>query len=191
MQVEFISFPDDRDWLKVRNNALFTQRKSTEKPPTSLMKTRLLASEHSPIYDLWYTWQFIDLPYWIAMHLRTHHIECHHYISTQRNDIYGAYDRRKAPQDSLVNHRISANAMEIMTISRKRLCTNASLETRQTWQMFLDVLKDVTPELYNLCVKPCVYRSGICSEYKQCGFNKTKKFQEELQKYLQNFKNIE
>ena len=174
MNVNIIYTPTEEDWLRARNNALTTQRKQSDKIPSSELKKRMIISEHSPIRDLKVVWEWIDLPYWVSVHLTRHKIGIDHYVSSQRNDIQKLYDRRKASQDSPVNHRCSANFQAILNISRARLCLNASTETRAAWNLFLEELFDYEPELVGLCVKPCIYRNGICPEvFKPCGYNKT------------------
>jgi hypothetical protein len=185
MEVKLIKYPTDEDWLIARNNALTTQRKESNIIPSAKLKTKFLFSEHSPIRSLEFIWEWIDLPYWQSVHFVRHHEGITHFVSSQRNDIQFEYDRKKAPQDSPVTHRCIANAQTILNISKARKCTNASLETRQAWQMFLDAIQPVAPELVSLCVKPCIYRNGICPEvFKTCGFNKTEKFQAEMRDYL-------
>ena len=109
--------------------------------------------------------------------------------SSQRNDIQREYDRRKAPQDSPVNHRCIGNAAAIINISQKRLCLTASSETRIAWGMFLRELQEVSPEIVQLCVKPCVFRNGICPEvFSDCRWNHTDNFKKELSDYVKLFK---
>jgi hypothetical protein len=187
-EIEVIKYPLDEDWILVRNNALETQRKQSTKVPSSELKTRFLVSEHSPIRSLVFVWRWIDLPYWVSVHFVRHHIGIEHYVSSQRNDIQKLYNRKQAPQDAPVNHRCVANAQELINMSKARTCTNASLETRQAWGLWLDALKDIAPELHALCVPPCIYRNGLCPEvFKPCGYNHTKKFEIELQKYVVKF----
>jgi hypothetical protein len=171
--------------LIARNNALATHRQESFKVPSSKLKTKLLFSEHSPIRTLEYIWEWKDLPYFVSVHFVRHHEGVTPFVSSQRNDIQHEYDRRKAPQDSPVNHRCVANAQAILNISKARCCFCASQETRDAWKMFLDTLQPLSPELVTLCVKPCVYRNGICSEvFSKCSFNKSSVFNVELQKYL-------
>jgi thymidylate synthase ThyX len=168
---------------------LISHRKESDKVPSSKLKLKYLASGHSPIYGLQYTWQWNNLPYWIAMHFKTHHVGIHQITSSQRNDIQREYDRRKAPQDALVNHRCVANAAAIINVSQKRLCLTASNETRKAWGMFLEELGKVSPEIVKLCVKPCVFRNGLCPElFSECRWNHTEKFQEEVYEYKKIFK---
>lgn len=187
--VNLISWPTDDDWVLCRNNALATQRKSSTKPPSSAWKTKILIAEHSPIRSLEFSWEWIDLPYWISVHFVRHHEGITHYVSSQRNDIQKLYDRRKAPQDSPVNHRCVANAQALLNISKARTCFNASLETRNAWNMLLDALRPQAPELVALCVPPCIFRNGICPEvFKQCGYNETRVFDAKLGEYLEILK---
>lgn len=189
MKIVIASAPTESDWIRTRNNALFTQRKSSDKAVPSSLKTKFLVSEHSPIYTLHWTVEFYDIPYWVSNQLVRSHEGFVPFVSSQRNDIQKEYDRRKAPQDSLVNVCWEGNAEAILTISRKRLCLTASSETRQLWESFLEELKIVSPELYSLCVKPCIYRNGICPEiFSKCRYNQSEKFKQEADEYRKMFK---
>jgi hypothetical protein len=188
MEIKFLKYPGDDDWLDVRNAALSTRREESDVVPSSELRKKFLMSEHTPIRLLVYTWDFIDIEYWVAMHFRTHHEGLLHFISSQRNDVQKQYDRRKAPQDAPVNYRVSANAQAILNISKARLCLKASKETRQAWEMFVEELGGVSPELASLCVPHCVYRGGICPEvFSSCEYNNTSKFLKELKVYEDGF----
>jgi hypothetical protein len=188
MNLNFIKYPSDDDWLIARNNALTTQRKRSRMTPSSELRTMFLLSEHSPIRSLEYIWEWTDLPYWVSVHLVRHHEGITHFVSTQRNDLQDNYDRRKAPQDSPVNHKCVANAQALINISKARTCFNASLETRNAWNMLIQGMFIVSPELAQLMVPPCIYRNGICPEvFKNCGYNQTKKFDELSLEYRLRF----
>jgi hypothetical protein len=117
-----------------------------------------------------------------------HHEGFQPFIISQRNDIQYEYDRCKAPQDTLINMRFSANAQAIINISRKRLCNKASKETKQLWGDFLCELNFVFPEIIPFCVSECVYRNGICPEvFKSCGYNLTDWFCEKTSEYRNLF----
>ena len=79
-------------------------------------------------------------------------------------------------------HECFANAQAIMFISRRRLCAQASPETRAAWKAVVDAIAEKEPELAECCVPECVYR-GFCPEFKCCGFVNTKAYQEMVAKY--------
>jgi len=182
--VEIIQIPNDDDWLKIRNDFLASKRKHSDVTPSSQLRLKYLFSEHSPLYGIMYAWEFHDLPYWISNQIVRSHEGFYPVVSSQRNDIQYEYDRRKAPQDALVNLRVTANPVAIMATSRKRLCLTASAETREIWGLFVQELNKYDPLLASLCVKPCVYKNTFCNEvFSDCKYYKTKKLQEELESY--------
>lgn len=65
------------------------------------------------------------------------------------------------------------NAEELITIAHKRLCSQASKETRELVEMICKEVIKVNPEFKELLVPLCVYRGGICEEFHPCGRNKT------------------
>lgn len=67
-----------------------------------------------------------------------------------------------------MGHEFEANAQSIINISRKRMCFQASKETREAWREFLDELEIKEPELRLCCVPEGIYRGG-CPEFKNCG----------------------
>ena len=151
------------------------------KEPSSLWKRSILLSEHSPIRQLIIKWKWVDLKYWVSVHFVRHKIGIEHFVSTQRTDRTGV-DREESKQSSLVSHECIANAQAIINISRKRLCNCASKETIEAWKELLTSLKEHEPVLYSVCVPECVYR-GFCPELKSCGFNATRKYQDDLKAY--------
>lgn len=79
------------------------------------------------------------------------------------------------------------NAEAIINMSKKRLCTKASTETREIWQQVIAEVAKVDPDLALFCVKPCVFSGGICREHKGCGYNKTELFNKQLTEYKKLF----
>lgn len=79
------------------------------------------------------------------------------------------------------------NAEEIVNISEKRLCFQASTETREIWQQVIAEVAKVDPDLAKHCVPQCMYRGGICPEPKGCGYNKTGLFNKALNEYKKLF----
>ncbi len=109
-----------------------------------------------------------------------------HWITTQRSDRTGV-NRDESPQGSLVNHACEADAQALINISRKRLCYCASKETREAWQEIKNKVAFVEPEITSVMVKECVYRNGLCPEFKSCGHNKSDAFKLELADYVRGF----
>jgi len=179
MKVKILDYIDF--WQSAKNSTMNTVGKDKGKYPDSEWKRRLLLSEHSPIRKIHISWKWKGLKSWVSVHFTRHKIGIDHFVSTQRTDRTGI-NRDIEPQGALVNHEVDANAQAIITISRKRLCTGASKETREAWKEFLFELKEVEPELVKCCVKDCIYR-GYCYEFMSCNHHKTAEFQEELKAY--------
>jgi len=176
------------NWNFVKQLALSTIGKNIKNEPTSQWKKQILLCEHSPIRNITLSWCWENLKSWVSVHLVRHKIGIEHYVKTQRTDRTGI-DRDNLPQGNLVSHTCVANAQAIITISRKRLCTCASVETREAWQEFIFSFKDNENELYSVCVPECIYR-GFCPEFSCCGFVNTQKYQDDLIKY-RNVKEFE
>ena len=169
-------------WREVADSARTTiHRDAGVKEPSSSWKRRILLAEHSPIRQLFVSAKWTDLKYWVSVHIVRHKFGIEHWVRTQRTDRTGL-DRNELPQGNEVEHEILANAQAMITISRKRLCNQASAETREAWTGIVDSIKEMEPELYAACVPDCVYR-GWCYEFKSCGYHKTEGFQKALQAY--------
>ncbi|WMU08067.1 hypothetical protein vBCtySFA67_00049 [Clostridium phage vB_CtyS-FA67] len=149
--------------------------------PSSQWKRRLLLSEHSPIRRLSITWKWVDLPYWVSVHLVRHKFGIEHWVSTQRTDRTGE-DRREKSQDAPVTHEAEADVQALINISRKRLCNCAAPETREAWLRVKHEITKVEPEIASCMVRDCVYR-GRCKEMFSCGYDKTPEFKKELEDY--------
>ena len=148
---------------------------------SSRWKKRILLAEHSPIRKLCFNWKWLNLPYWVSVHLVRHKFGIEHFVSTQRSDRTGV-SREAQRQDAPVMHECFANAQALLFISRRRLCGQASPETRAAWKLVVDALREKEPELAACCVPECVYR-GFCPEFKPCGFCGSEAFQKALDAY--------
>lgn len=169
-------------WRDIANSARTTiGLEAGDKEVSSEWKKRMLLCEHSPIRKLKVSWKWKELPYWVSTHFVRHKYGVEHWVSTQRTDRKGI-DRNLLQQDSEVIHEAEANAQAIISISRRRLCQCASVETRTAWLEFLGTLVASEPELYAVCVPDCVYR-GHCYEYTTCGYSETPAYQKQLEKY--------
>jgi hypothetical protein len=169
-------------WRQVADAANTTINKEEGiKEPSSNWKRRMLLSEHSPIRQLQLKWKWHDLLYWVSVHIVRHKFGIEHWVRTQRTDRTNI-DRNDLPQGSLVEHECQANPQAIINISRKRLCFQASPETREAWKAVLESFKDTEPELYRCCVPDCIYR-GHCFEFKTCGYYKSNDYKAWLKEY--------
>ncbi len=168
MKIALIDYPTDNDWAGVKQRALVTVGLKAKTPPDLNWKHAILAARHSPIRYLRFSFLLEDIPSWVSVHL-CRHIHAQPYVRSQRNDRQEAYDRNKAPQDSPVTMIWDMNAEELMTIANKRLCNQASAETRKVvFEMCSQVLERC-PEFEGLLVPMCQYSGGICHEMKPCG----------------------
>lgn len=174
-------------WNRVLNAARRTIGKQPlNKEPSDSWKAKMLLAEHSPIRLLEYDWTWTQIQQWITTHLVRHHEGCEKFVHTQRVDRNSALqglDRDDLPQGLLNDMDMSANAQALINISRKRLCSCASKETREAWQQVKEAIREIDPIMASKMVPECIYR-GFCPEFMNpCGYSKTKKFEEDLINY--------
>lgn len=153
------------DWQEVVDDC----RSTVSKPPlghepSEEFKRSILIAEHSPIRDLSVRFKWRGIKYWIAMHWKTHHWESK--VTSQRSDRTGV-PRDGKSQDAPVDFTGEMNAQAMIDTMRKRLCCQASPETREYAEDFKRALRKVEPELSDVLVPNCVYRCG-CPEIKSC-----------------------
>lgn len=169
-------------WPKVKRAARTTISKDGEGAyPTDSWKKTILLAEHSPIRKIRFEWRWKGLPTWVSVHFVRHWVGILHYVSTQRTDRTGINRNRKY-QDAPVKHDCDANAQALINISRKRLCSQASPETRAAWQEVKAEVAKADPVLASVMVPECVYR-GFCPEFEGCGYCKTDAFEKALEEY--------
>lgn len=176
------------DWTRVKNHCRTTVNKQfTEKEPTDDFKTKLLISEHSPIRLIEIDWSWEGMPSWVSVHYARHKWE--KFISTQRDDRK-EHDipRGKMPQDTPVNFDGYANMQALIDSFRKRLCFQASPETRAYAEDFKIALHEVFPELADALVCNCCYRCG-CPEFEMCQQRYFDRFLEYFVKNEEKFEN--
>ena len=175
------------DWNRVVNAARRTVGKSPiTKEPSDNFKRKILLAEHSPIRLLEYDFTWEDIQQWVTTHLVRHHEGCEKFVHTQRtdrNEQLKGLKRDELPQGLLNDMDMTCNAQAFINISRKRLCSCASKETRDAWKLVIEYLKVIDPILAEKCVPECIYR-GFCPEFDRCcGYCNTKEFNEKLKKY--------
>lgn len=180
-------------WKRVLNAARRTIGKQPlDKEPTDSWKAKMLLAEHSPIRLLEYDWSWSDIMQWVTTHLVRHHEGCEKFVHTQRGDRrtlleeYNVSSRDELPQGATNDMDMTANAQALINISRKRLCSCASKETREAWQQVKAAIAEVDPVMASKMVPECIYR-GFCPEFMNpCGYSKTEKYKKDLEIYRNN-----
>ena len=169
-------------WPKVKRAARTTVSKDGGGAyPTDAWKKTILLAEHSPIRRIRVSWQWVRLKSWVSVHFVRHKNGIEHWVSTQRADRT-VVDRDKSPQDTPVMQECEANAQALIFISRRRLCRQASPETRAAWQEVKAKVTEADPVLGSVMVPECIYR-GFCPEFHSCGYADTVEFAKALAEY--------
>jgi len=155
------------DWQEVVNDCRATVGKdSLGKEPSIGFKRAILISEHSPIRDIQIKWRWADIKSWVATHWVRHKWEC--FVRTQRTDRTGI-DRDELPQAAPVSFTGDANTQALIDTMRKRLCRQASIDTRHYAEDLKSAIYEHEPQISDVLVPNCVYRCG-CPELNACGF---------------------
>ena len=173
-------------WERAYEAALFTVGKRPVKGVTQEWIGKMLMAEHSPIRLVEYDIYLYDIPSFVATHLVRHHVCCEKFVVTNREDrrnINPEEVNRLTPVDMMM----TCNAQPLINISRKRLCTCASKETRDVWQAVKNAIAEIDPVMARMMCRECIYR-GLCPEMSPCGFVYSKKYEEELAEYLKGKK---
>lgn len=156
------------DWEEVVDDCRATVSKPPlGKEPSKEFKRKMVIAEHDPIRDIIVKFRWKEIPYYVAMHWKTHIWRGR--TNTQRNDRQDKYDRRKAPQDELVTFTGDPNVQHLIDTMRKRLCNMADPETRKYAESLKRDLRPVEPEISDVLVPNCIYRCG-CPEPAGCGW---------------------
>lgn len=182
---EIVRLDQVTSWKRALNAARRTIGKAPlAKEPSKSWEAKMLLAEHSPIRLVEFDWTWKDIMQWVTTHLVRHHEGCEKFVHSQRGDRRVLpVPRNELPQGARNDMDMTANAQAIINISRKRLCSCASKETREAWKQVVEAIREVDPVLADKCVPECLYR-GFCPEFMNpCGYSKTKKFEEDLQRY--------
>lgn len=167
MKISLLKYPTDADWIRAKQCALVTVGKSVINPPDEEWKNKLIASRHSPLRTLIFTFYLEDIPSWVSVHL-CRHVHTQPYVKSQRNDRQSEYDRNKAPQDSLVNMIWEMDAESLLIVMNKRLCNKTALETKKVVQEMKRIVNITNPEFKDSMIPMCEYHGGKCYEFESC-----------------------
>lgn len=129
---------------------------------------KMYKCEHSPIRTQIFLVEMKGIPTFVSVHLVRHSVGVTHFVESNREDRGGSKETNRYTP---VNHSMLINAQALINISRKRLCKQASKETREVWEKVVESIKEVDSELYPYLVPECKYRNGICPELKPCTLN--------------------
>ena len=178
-----VTVTQETPWKRALNAARRTIGKEPiDKEPSNNRKAGVLQAEHSPIKLVEYLISFKNLRQWVGVHICRHSFILP-FIHSQREDRRKlGCDRDDLPQGTPNDQDFVVNAQTLKNISRKRLCTCASKETREAWQMVKDKIREFDPVMADKMVRNCVY-CGFCPELNCCGFVNTDKYKEELEAY--------
>lgn len=178
--LKWFNLPDV--WDTVKAAARTTIRKDgSGKYPDDGWKKSILLAEHSPIRKIHIAWKWSGLLSWVSVHFVRHKIGIEHYVSTQRTDRTGV-NRDDLPQSAPVDHECDADAQAVINISRKRLCTQASKQTRDAWKEVVEAVGERDAVLASVCVPECVYR-GFCPEFEPCPYIKSEAYRQRVREY--------
>lgn len=167
-EVRLLKYPKEEDWLFVKQCAYETIGAEASTPPPMEWKRKILRARHSPIRELPFAFELVNIPYWVSVHLCRHHVGCQPYVRSQRNDRQSEYDRNTAPQNAPVNMIWTMNAEALMTIASKRLCNKASKETREVVERMCKLVLEYCPEFMGQLVPSCCQHYGGCHEMTRC-----------------------
>lgn len=127
----------------------------------------LYAAEHSPIRCITFFIELIDIPTFVSVHLVRHKIGVEHFVQSMREDRPGVTE--VANRHTSIRHSMFINAQALITMSRKRLCHKASVETRGVMRAIQVEIMNIDVDLYKAMRPECRYR-GFCPEQNSCGY---------------------
>lgn len=199
-----VKITQDTSWKRALNEARRTAGKpALDKEPSEKWKRMSIMAEHSPIKLVEYTIMFSDLRQWVGVHILRHeHLLpfIHSQREDRREDIDKMVDkfmsvieddikgrptfckRDLLPQGQENDQDFVVNVQTLINISRKRLCSCASKQTREAWELVKETMMEVDPVVASFMVKNCIYR-GFCPEMNCCGFYRTAKFKKDVNDY--------
>lgn len=136
----------------------------------------IYAWNHSLTRTQMFSVMMYGIPTFVSVHFTRHKIGVEHFVQSNRPDKGGD---AKAGRNTPVNHLMFCNAEAIMNMAHRRLCYQASRETRLAMIHIKERMALADPELAPFLVPMCQHRGGICSEPRPCGKYKVRRFSNE------------
>jgi len=128
---------------------------------------KMAKAEHSPLRLLMYKVELQHIPTFVSVHLVRHKIGVEHFVKSMRDDLY-IDPEAVVDRDTPVNHGMLINAQALIQMARKRLCFKSHAKTVGVMRKLRRELAKVEPELAPFLVPECVYRGGMCPEFREC-----------------------
>lgn len=158
----------DVDWLEVKNLCRGTiNMKDSKIEPTSEWKRKLLLVEHSPLRHSLITVKIENIPYAMMGHLVRHSVGVTPYVGTSRSDRTGIPREERSQMDT-VTMRMDLNIQSLINISKKRLCNQADINTRQIWQMVVDEVAKYDEDIAFACVPEGIHVASCPEAFGNC-----------------------
>lgn len=155
----------------------------TYKEPSDQFKHDLCKAEHGPLALVEYYIHQPEIKYWMTAHFTRHKFGVTWGQGSSRDDRHNnPVPRDELPQGTLVPLDCQINALELIYMSRRRLCGQASAETRKRMAEILEAVAKVDPIVVKYCVPNCFYR-GHCPEKFKCGLIDSQKGKAEFKFY--------
>ncbi len=143
--------------------------KNAKKSDISLDK--LYTCKHSPLRTQLFVIRMIDIPYEVAVHLRTHAAVGQVWCTGS-----GRKDRDKTERGTNTDMIGLLNAQHLISMAHERLCFNALADTTQVMMEIKEGVAKVDPELVTHLVPQCLYL-GRCDQSPSCGwFNRRNEY---------------
>jgi len=140
-------------------------------------------SEESPARTQMFWIEIDPLPLFVSTHFIRHHVGTQPYALTHRIDRKGGEDEGRNTPTKL---SLMINAQSLIDMSKLRLCTSASKETRKLMQDIKTEISKIDTDLAKFMHPKCIYRNGLCE--KNCGYFESGKGADELIEYRNMFK---
>lgn len=172
------------EWQRIRDKAAKSQGIEAKSITPAWFRKALLC-RHSMIRFVRLEITLLDIPYWIAAHIRTHEVGFTHdpMIRSQRPDVLLPvdYERGAARQDVPVIMTFDINLEALLNMMGKRLCTRAGPEVVEVCQDIVNTIAQVDdPYMFLLawaCRPQCVWAGDVCPEvFGGCGRYPVKKW---------------
>lgn len=133
---------------------------------SGLSLAQVYKCEHSPMRTQLFWITLENIPTFVSVHLVRHKIGVEHFVKSNRPDRNGG--NTKIDRNTPVNHGMLINAEALINMAKKRLCHQASIETRKLMIRIKLAVEDVDPDLAKRMVPMCEYRGGVCHELHPC-----------------------